>query len=529
MPPVDGSCGWCRRPRADGLAGPRRRFTAFVIAGVVLVCAASNVHAQRYEVDPLSLAYAEHCGVCHGENLEGSALGTPLVGAALQHGDTAAEIGASIANGFPAQGMPGWSEVLAEPEIRNLAIYISDLRANIDRRDTRRDVPLTIPEGAVAGELHDFRVEAFASGSATKIYSIAPLPDGGFLLTEKRRGVRVVSADGVVSPPIEGTPKVDLNDDPDGRWPNRPHGLGWLMEVATHPDYERNGWIYLQYGDRCIDCNAVGGAVSMSRLVRGRIEDGRWVDEEALWGVGVERYTWRTDMAAGGRICFDDDGHVFISVGFKGLTAYHGIQDLSEPYGKIHRMHDDGRVPADNPFVDVPGAWPTTWTYGHRAPEGLEFNRRTGQLWSTEMGPRGGDEINLLLPGRNYGWPLTSKGVDYDGTPVEYGKELGITFDLADIEQPVVDLTPAPAVSSFVFYDGDAFPAWRNHMLVGSLRATDLFRVEVDGDRFVEQETLIEDLARIRDVEVGVDGLVYLLLEHGTGWDIVRLVPAAGG
>ena len=522
---MDGSCGWCRRPRADGLARPGRRFTASLIVGVVLVCAACNVHAQRDEIDPLSLPYTEHCSVCHGENLEGSTLGTPLVGVALRHGDSAAELAASIANGFPAQGMPGWSEVLPETEIRNLAIYIADLRANIDRWDTRRDIPLTIPEGTVASELHDFRIEAFASGSATKIYSIAPLPDGGFLLTEKRRGVRIVSADGVVSPAIEGTPRGHENDDPNGRWPNRPHGMGWLMEVATHPDYERNGWIYLQFGDLCIDCNAVGGGVSMSRLVRGRIEDGRWVDEETLWGVGVERYTWRTDMAAGGRICFDDDGHVFISVGFKGLSTYHGIQDLSEPYGKIHRMHDDGRVPADNPFVDVPGAWPTTWTYGHRAPEGLEFNRRTGELWSTEMGPRGGDEINLLLPGRNYGWPLTSKGVDYDGTPVEYGKELGITFDLADIEQPVVDLTPAPAVSSFVFYEGDAFPSWRNHMLVGSLRATDLFRVEVDGDRFVEQETLIEDLARIRDVEVGVDGLVYLLLEHASGWGIVRLVP----
>ncbi len=141
------------------------------------------------------------------------------------------------------------------------------------------------------------------------------------------------------------------------------------------------------------------------------------------------------------------------------------------------------------------------------------------------MGPRGGDEINLLLPGRNYGWPLYSKGVDYDGTPVEYGKELGITFDLEDIEQPVVDLTPSPAVSSFVFYDGDAFPAWRNHLLVGSLRATDLYRVEVDGDRLVRKETLIADLARIRDVEVGPDGLVYLLLEHASGGLIVRLVP----
>ena len=422
--------------------------------------------------------------------------------------------------------MPGWSEVLPEAEIRKLAIYIADLRADI----SRWDMPLAILEGTVANELHDFRIEAFASGSAWKIYSIAPLPDGGFLLTEKRRGVRIVSADGVVLPAVEGTPKVDLNDDPNG--PGPIGRTGWAGSWRSR----RTRITSATAGSTCSTEIAAPTATrsptaagSMSRLVRGRIEDGRWVDEETLWDVGVERYTWRTDMAAGGRICFDDDGHVFISVGFKGLSTSHGIQDLGEPYGKIHRMYDDGGVPADNPFVDVPGAWPTTWTYGHRAPEGLEFNRRTGQLWSTEMGPRGGDEINLLLPGRNYGWPLTSKGVDYDGTPVEYGKELGITFDLADIEQPVVDLTPAPAVSSFVFYEGDAFPAWRGQMLVGSLRAADLFRVRIDGDRFVEKETLIEDLARVRDIEVGVDGLVYLLLEHAAGWTIARLVPAVAG
>lgn len=149
------------------MAGPRRRLTASVIAGVVLVCAASNVHAQRDEIDPLSLAYTEHCSVCHGEHLQGTALGTPLVGVALRYGDAPGEIGASIANGSPTEGMPGWSEILPETEIKNLAIYIADLRANIDRWDNRRDVPLEIPEGTVASELHDFRNEAFASGPAS--------------------------------------------------------------------------------------------------------------------------------------------------------------------------------------------------------------------------------------------------------------------------------------------------------------------------------------------------------------------------
>jgi glucose/arabinose dehydrogenase len=189
-------------------------------------------------------------------------------------------------------------------------------------------------------------------------------------------------------------------------------------------------------------------------------------------------------------------------------------------------VHDDGRVPTDNPFIDNEGAYPTTWTYGHRSPQGLEFNLETGKLWSTEMGPRGGDELNLLLPGRNYGWPLYSMGLNYDGTPIEYGEWLDITFDLNDIEQPVVDLTPAPAVSSFIFYEGKQFPNWRGNALVGSLKGSELYRIVLDeNDRFVHYEVLIKQLARIRDIEMGPDGNVYLLLEHTDGGQIVRLVP----
>jgi glucose/arabinose dehydrogenase len=169
---------------------------------------------------------------------------------------------------------------------------------------------------------------------------------------------------------------------------------------------------------------------------------------------------------------------------------------------------------------------PSIWTYGHRSPQGLEFNRKTGLLWETEMGQRGGDEVNLLIPGRNYGWPLYSKGITYEGTPVEYGKQLGITLDLNSIEQPKVDLTPSPAVSSFVFYEGKAFPKWRQDMLVGTLKATELYRMEVKGNEVVHRELLLTGLGRIRDIAIGPDGLVYLLLEHAAGSRIVRLVPA---
>jgi len=297
------------------------------------------------------------------------------------------------------------------------------------------------------------------------------------------------------------------------------YGHGWLLDVALHPGFEDNGWIYLHFGDRCPDCET-----SMNKLVRGRIEKGRWVDEESIWQADPASYTASSDMGAGGRITFDDQGHVFVSVGIKGDSNHHGIQDLGLPYGKIHRVHDDGRVPSDNPFVNIEGALPTTWTYGHRSPQGLEFDPVRGRLWSTEMGPRGGDELNLVLPGRNYGWPLTSKGLNYDGTPVEYGKQLGIELDLEAIEPPVLDMTPSPAVSSFVLYRGREFPEWENDVIVGSLKATALYRWVIEEDRVVHQETLLEGLARIRDVETGPDGALYLLLEHRSGGRIVRMV-----
>jgi glucose/arabinose dehydrogenase len=192
-------------------------------------------------------------------------------------------------------------------------------------------------------------------------------------------------------------------------------------------------------------------------------------------------------------------------------------------------VNDDGSIPKDNPFVGVAGALPTIWSYGHRSPQGLELNPRTHELWGTEMGQRGGDEVNVIRAGKNYGWPLTSKGLKYDGTPVDYGKDLGLEVHLDAIEQPIVDLTPSPAVSSFIFYDGRAFPQWRQNMLVGTLKATELYRMVVERDRVVHTETLLKGLGRIRDIESGADGFVYLLIEHASGSQILRLVPDRSG
>jgi glucose/arabinose dehydrogenase len=421
-----------------------------------------------------------------------------------------------------------WSNTLTEEQIYNIALFVAEQRENFSYRDFNLNAELVVPTGIFETQLHDFRLETVAEDLDPLPYSIEPLPDGRLLLTEKMRGMRIIAADGTASPYITGTPPV-YSDTAQNSLGSQ-FGVGWMLDVKLHPDYENNGWIYLSHGDRCEGCNAAsreqGKPVSMVRLLRGRLRDGAWVDEEVLFAADRETYGTMPDINAGGRIAFDGQGHVFMSIGNKGMDNARGVQDLNHPAGKMLRLNEDGSIPEDNPFVDDEDAIAAIWTYGHRSPQGLEVDLTSGKLWGTEMGPRGGDEVNLLRGGRNYGWPLVSRGVNYDGSPVRYGEMLGIEFDPADIEQPVVDLTPSPAVASFIFYTGDAFPKWRNQMLVGSLKARRLYRMKVVGDDVTEVEVLIDGFARIKDVEQGINGEVYLLIEHDSGGKIVRLVPA---
>jgi len=500
------------------------------IVTVALGLLPAVAHAQApAAADPFTDPYKETCAVCHGANLEGAAQGVPLAGRPLAHGDSVDAIARTIADGAAHGRMPAFAATMDPVKIRRLAIFIAERRASFSYTDFKVAAPPALPVGVQRSEVQSFRVETVATGIAPLPYAIAPLPDGSLLLTEKTRGLRIVTADGKLSGLVRGTPQVF---DDGFQMPGLllVYGMGYLLDVAPHPDYARNGWIYLSYTERCSDCNEASRKAkqpaSMVVLVRGRIRAGEWVDQQPVWRTDYANYTSMVDMAAGGRITFDRKGHVFLSIGIKGGSEFAGVQDLSLPYGKILRLNDDGSIPADNPFVKRQGALPEIWTYGHRSPEGLRFNPGTGQLWETEMGQRGGDEVNLLLPGRNYGWPLTSRGLKYDGTPVDYGKDLGIQFDPKDIQQPVVELTPAPAVSSFVFYDGAAFPQWHGNMLVGTLKATELYRMVVKGDQVVHRETVLSGLGRIRDVAVGRGGVVYLLLEHQSGSRILRLVPA---
>lgn len=470
--------------------------------------------------------FNEQCGSCHGEDLRGTSLGPALVGRDLLHGATVPELEKSIATGFPAAGMPAWGETLKDAEIHNLALYVAEQRQGTTILDKRATIPVALPAGTVHTERADFRVETVATGLDPMPFAIAPLPDGTILVSERMRGLRLIGRDGSLSPYVRGTPPVYADST---EFLGQVMGLGWLLDVAPDPDYRKNGWIYLHHTDRCTGCTELskktGRPVSMNRIIRGRIRDGEWVDQQVLWQADPATYTDTSDLAAGGRLAFDGRGHLFFSVGMKAALDFMGIQDLGTPYGKIHRIMTDGRIPADNPFVGRAGAVPSIWTYGHRSPQGLEWNPRTREAWSTEMGPRGGDELNRLKPGGNYGWPVFTNGVNYDGRPVDVAKSLGITLDRKDAEFPVLDMTPAQAMSGFVFYEGRDFPRWRGNIILGTLRATDLLRLEIRDNQVVHQEMLLENVARVRDVAVGPKGQLYVLLENAAGSVVVRLVP----
>lgn len=483
--------------------------------------------------DKIGELYNQHCAVCHAEDLNGKTIGPSLL-TDLTHGAGVTELISSIANGYPEKAMPAWNNTLISSQIRALAIFILEKRT-VSTGDASMGLgePPTIPSGTLKTELHNFTLETWFDKGLEHPYSIAPLPDGRILATEKAQGLSVISADGKTKTLIADTPMVF--DDGTLRG-NTFAGNGWMHDVELHPNFASNGWIYLSHGHRCTGCNTesqkTGEPVVMAQLLRGRIKDNRWVDEEIIWRAPIETYMTGLENGIGARITFDNKGYVYLSLGNMGGN-YAGAQDLDKPYAKTLRVHDDGRIPTDNPFINTEGAIPSIWTLGHRNPQGLSYDLSSNTLWEAEHGPRGGDEANVLLPGKNYGWPLVSLGIDYDGSPISYGKKLGIEFDPADLEPTVIDWTPSLGVSNIAFYQNTfnsdqfeskkGFPKWNNNMLVATLAQNDVLRIETDGRNVLHSETLITDLGRIRDIETGWQGEIYFIIEHSTGSSIILM------
>jgi glucose/arabinose dehydrogenase len=356
--------------------------------------------------------------------------------------------------------------------------------------------------------LHDYRVVNVAEG-LIQPWAIAFLPGGDILVTERPGRLRIIRQGKLLPQAVEGVPKV-LHS-----------GQGGLLEVTPHPNFASNRLIYLSY-------SKPGATDPQARtaLIRARFENDRLVNVQEIFDAVSQG---RGHFS--GKIAFDRNGFLFLSLGDRqvapeGKLEAHPAQDLSNHHGKIVRLHDDGRVPADNPFVNRAGAKPEIWSYGHRNVQGLAIHPETGDVWANEHGPQGGDEVNRIQAGRNYGWPVIGFGVNYNtGLAIHAGTHRD------GMEQPLHIWVPSIGISGMMFYTGDKFPSWRGNMFVGGMNGQQLVRLTLNGTRITGREALVEQMGRIRDVRQSPDGYIYLVTDdrEGKPTPILRLEPIQRG
>lgn len=352
---------------------------------------------------------------------------------------------------------------------------------------------------------HDYRVVTVAEDLENP-WSIAFLPGGDMLITERPGRIRIVREGVLLEEPVAGVPEVFAE------------GQGGLLDVVPHPDFATNRLLYFSYAKPLSDSE---GATTV--VERGRFDNDRLTDVELLFEADS-----RGRGHYGCRLAFDGNGYLFITVGDRqvpprGDLEAHPAQDLSNHHGTINRIHDDGRVPTDNPFVDQEGARPEIWSYGHRNAQGLAIHPETGDLWANEHGPQGGDELNLIGAGLNYGWPVVGYGVNYrSGATIHEGTHRD------GMEPPLHVWVPSIGTSGLMIYTGDRFPAWQGNLFVGGLSGQQLARLTLDGQEVGQEETLHFGLGRIRDIRQGPDGYIYLAIDGrgGSLTPVVRLEPA---
>ena len=358
---------------------------------------------------------------------------------------------------------------------------------------------LLLPLGAgaqtIKTEEHAFRVVKVVEG-LDHPWSVAFLPDGRMLVTEKAGRLRVVKGGKLEARPVQGLPQVTE------------HGQGGLHDVVLHPQFASNQLVYLAYAARGKD--GVGTELARGRLVDDRLENVQVLFRQSPKGTSGNHF--------GGRIVFDRAGYVYLTLGDRGEKER--AQKPGDHAGSVIRLHDDGRVPADNPFVGKPGWKPEKLDLGHRNQQGAALHPQTGMLWTHEHGPQGGDEINVIRPGRNYGWPVITYGVNY-----VTGTKIGEGTHKAGMEQPLHYWVPSIAPSGMAFYTGDRFPRWRGDLFVGALKDRMLVRLRLDGEKVVREERMLKGaLGRIRDVRAAPDGYLYLLNDESRGV-LARLEP----
>ncbi len=356
--------------------------------------------------------------------------------------------------------------------------------------------PLQVQAQTINSQEHAYKVINIVEGLEHP-WSLAFLPDGSMLVTERPGRLRIVKNGKLDPQSIAGLPAISA------------HGQGGLLDVALHPRYAENGLVYISYAAR--GDGGIGTEVARGRLAGNRLENVQVIFRQQPKG--------STGRHFGSRLVFDREGYLYITLGDRGEQDR--AQRPDDHAGSVIRLHDDGRVPKDNPFVGKPGWRPEKYTLGNRNMQGAALHPQTGMLWTHEHGPQGGDEINVIRAGINYGWPVITYGVEYG-----VGTRIGEGTQKPGMAQPLHYWVPSIAPSGMAFYTGDKFPRWRGDLFVGALRDQMLVRLKLDGEKVVKEERMLKGApGRIRDVRNGPDGLLYLLTDSPQGV-LARLEPA---
>jgi aldose sugar dehydrogenase len=466
------------------------RISLIIVGVVIFFSLKAYKSATSSENTPVertaALNYQSYCAGCHGDNLEKFASK-----AWMDEKDNTLAFN-SIKNGIVDIGMPAFEKTFSDIEIEALAAYV---KKGVPE-DKSLLKPAITPGGIVESEIQKFVVDTVVSGLKVP-WGLAFMPNGDLLITERSGSLHLFSK-GQLSEPIKGLPAAMA------------FGQGGLLDLALHPDYKNNGWIYMSYSALNTTSKKRMGNTHIMRFKL----NGTEITEQQVLFKGVPD----TDRGHhfGCKLEFDGKGHLFFGIGDRG-QHHEFAQKLDNSNGKIHRINDDGSIPSDNPFVNTPGALPSIYSYGHRNPQGNTFHPVTGELWVTEHGPRGGDELNLVEPGMNFGWPVISYGINYDGTILTELKEK------EGMEQPMFYWTPSIAPCGQVFVTGDRYKNWKNNLLVGSLRFMYVERMVINRHSIMHREKLLEGIGRVRNVVMSPDGYIYIAIENPG--KIVRLVP----
>lgn len=473
-----------------------------VLVFFLMICLSfNNGNVPRDKHDPLKMVnqdsivnkdkvtnlYMANCSGCHGEQMNA------FVDRQWKHGSTQKDLVKAIKHGYPDEGMPAFDAAFSDDEITGLANYILTGIKNVNRymiddkpeSNTFKTEKLTI------------RLDVIADGMSVP-WGIAFLPRNELLVTDRNGKLYMVKSNKAKTE-ITGVPEVVAQ------------GQGGLMDVAIDPAFTTNKFIYLSYSK---PKNEGGNILATTAIMRAKLVANKLTEQKDIFI--AEPYS-RTRHHYGSRLAFDEKGNLFFSVGERGNEKQNPQEIKGNDLGKIHRIKTDGNVVADNPFLKTPGVQPSIYSYGHRNPQGLAFHPRTKELWSNEHGPRGGDELNIIKAGRNYGWPVITYGINYNG------KIISNISAKEGMEQPEHYWLPSIGASGLAFVSGSRYPGWEDNILSGALRFKYLNRSEMKGNKVIHEEILFKNIGRVRDVRMGPDGYIYMAVESpGT---VYKLVP----